>query len=63
MAQFLEGSSRSTVQVWRFSQIPEQAKSRLMIGVDLATLDELLMRVEMSNVLGKRRYVLATENC
>lgn len=46
------------------SQTPEQADSKLTIGVDLVTLDDILiLRVEMSSVSGKRRYVLATENC
>lgn len=43
------------------SQIPEQADSKLTIGVDPVTLDGILRVV--SSVLGKRRYVLATENC
>lgn len=44
------------------SQMPEQANSRLTIGVDLVTLDDIL-RVEMSSVLGKRRYFMAMDNC
>ena len=39
-----------------------KAHGKLMPGIDLATLEDIL-RVEKSNVQGERRYFLATETC